>query len=436
MPRFIRGVIFFTFIFLFSISAVGVLFYAGGYRYHWEKHIIEKTGQFVFETKPKGATVTLSGKQYRTPTHIPYLLSGEYWVEVAKDGYHSWKERLTIIPGRSTIVSDLVLLKNEPSRELFREKSIQHLTIGDNERIFFIVKDTLMYYDTRSHDHGILYQAEEPILSFQLSPSGKRFFIHMQKKSVFLEERSAGIKTFDLTFFKQPIQKSGWTHTNQFILGTNKGIYRIDYPQKHAELVYAYPYSDFFTADKLYIIAGTLEKKLFVLDPQNAESLYDVGALPRDSFSFEETHESFLAIRNTRGGTYLFDRSDLRKGYIAIEGVSNFSWGRENSFIAWNDFEVWRYTIKGSEVKKELLTRQSEPIRDGIFHEDISQMFFISGKGDVTALETREGRERNRVSLERFSTLQTLIMGSDKKTLYGVGDKNGTSGIFAISFIE
>ncbi|MDO8571976.1 MAG: PEGA domain-containing protein [bacterium] len=451
MPRFIRGIIFSIFAILFVASAAALLLFAGGYRYHWEKRTIEKTGQFIIESKPRAATVRINGQEYwgvlsrffkntplRTPTSIKYLLSGDYQVEIRKEGYHPWRQKLSIMPERSTIVNDLVLLKQEDAKKLVPEKSIRDSIFFEDGKSFFITNDALMGYDVSSGKREILYQARERILSYKISPSRKRFLVKTAEMGVVLEERSSGIQTFELTFLTHDVKKSGWTNTNQLIIGDETGIYRVDYAANSTELLFGPAYTDFLVSDKVYVMTEKgVEKRLIVLEvQQKAINPYDVGALPQESLSFIDAPESSLAVQNMQGGIYLFDRADLKKGYIAFKEASKLSWDQNDSFIAWNDFEIWKYDINKEGLKKELLTRQSEPIRSVSYAKDASFVFFISGKGDVVALETRGGRERNRITLEDFSDVQRLVIAPNKKDLYVIGMKNGEEGLYSLSFTE
>src|SRR3989338_8029730 len=120
MSRAIRRILFSLFVLLFVFSAVILLFYASGYRYHAGKKIIEKTGKLIVETQPGGARVSLSGapqqSSLQTPAGISSLLSGEYELLIEKDGYFSVSKRISITPGVSTVINNIVLIKKNVPR--------------------------------------------------------------------------------------------------------------------------------------------------------------------------------------------------------------------------------------------------------------------------------------------------------------------------------
>ena len=122
----IRRIVFSLFALGFTVSAVGVLLYANGYRYDFGKHSLELTGSLHVESEPRGAEVyleggaelnfwrkTLQGEVPTTTARIKHLLPGSYMVRVVKDGYWEWIKDVVVEPGKTAFLSDVVLLKND-----------------------------------------------------------------------------------------------------------------------------------------------------------------------------------------------------------------------------------------------------------------------------------------------------------------------------------
>ncbi len=120
MSRTIRNILFVFFVILFFVSAVALVLYASGYRYHFSKKSFEKTGQIIVETEPRGALLLINGapakrdfsqEALRTPTTVSYLLSGDYDISIEKEGFYPVSRTVSIAPGKTAILNDVVLIK-------------------------------------------------------------------------------------------------------------------------------------------------------------------------------------------------------------------------------------------------------------------------------------------------------------------------------------
>ena len=82
---------------IFMVLGPVIIFTARGFRYDFAENRLIKTGALVVKTDPKDAMVFLNGKKINdTPFVKRFLLPGEYELEIKKDGYQTWKKRITI----------------------------------------------------------------------------------------------------------------------------------------------------------------------------------------------------------------------------------------------------------------------------------------------------------------------------------------------------
>jgi hypothetical protein len=119
MSRRTRSFIFFFLVGLFIILAPFSIVYYSGYRWDWKRYKLVKTGAFLIETRPKGASIYLEGNLQRkkSPCLIDNLVPEEYLVEIRKEGYHSWRKSLPIESKKVTFIQKVELFLKNPQLE-------------------------------------------------------------------------------------------------------------------------------------------------------------------------------------------------------------------------------------------------------------------------------------------------------------------------------
>lgn len=129
MPLRVRQIIFIFLALVFIILTPGTIFYTAGYRYNFNKKMIEKTGALVLDSIPKRARVLLNERDAHkvTPARFPRLLPGEYRVRLEKEGYHPWEKNLLVESRRTTFAADVLFLK-KTSPEIASPKQIKMIT--------------------------------------------------------------------------------------------------------------------------------------------------------------------------------------------------------------------------------------------------------------------------------------------------------------------
>jgi len=115
MTRKTRRLIFLIFILIFIIVTPGVLLFATGYSFNWNKGEIIKTGSFYFNSLPQGASITINGEtKNSTPAYIPRLTPGQFVIEITKENFLSWKKNLTIEAQLTTEARNILLPLSAP----------------------------------------------------------------------------------------------------------------------------------------------------------------------------------------------------------------------------------------------------------------------------------------------------------------------------------
>ncbi|MBT4349435.1 PEGA domain-containing protein [bacterium] len=106
-----RRVTYLTFFLIFFIAAPFLIFYSLGYRYNFDKHIVEKNGAFFIKSYPRNAEIFIDQikTRYKTPSQITNTKPGQYLVAIKKENYHTWHKALTVHAGQTSFVEEAAL---------------------------------------------------------------------------------------------------------------------------------------------------------------------------------------------------------------------------------------------------------------------------------------------------------------------------------------
>ena len=133
--------------FVITVASILAILYATGYRLQFDGvgtgniKFIEGTGLLVTNSKPDGARVLINGRLTTATNNTINLASGDYDVQIEKDGYLPWKKKITIKNG---LVSEanVLLFPTAPKLEAIT-------TIGVN-RVIIDATDGLIAYTVAS----------------------------------------------------------------------------------------------------------------------------------------------------------------------------------------------------------------------------------------------------------------------------------------------
>lgn len=101
----------------FVTISTASLFSALGYQVNWDAHSIEQTSLIELQTRfGLPADVYINGVKQADglPLRIPWILPGQYTIEVRKDGYQSWSRIVTIDPNQRAVFQNIVLVYQAP----------------------------------------------------------------------------------------------------------------------------------------------------------------------------------------------------------------------------------------------------------------------------------------------------------------------------------
>jgi|GEM_PF-5066546 len=202
---------------LFLAVASLTLFFAYGYRFDPEKHDVQKVSIIDVQAKLREVRLLLDGTKVapELPYQIKNLIPGLYDVQVDKEGYTSWKRRITVEADIVSIVNDVLLVPQDLStyhkvlatltkdieHAVGRDFVIEHkkgtrnlrlLTLSSNGKI----QDEVVEL-ARNDVNGIqVYDGQVVVLSF---PARVRALMDVQQKSFQFFTLPEGVQDFRLS---------------------------------------------------------------------------------------------------------------------------------------------------------------------------------------------------------------------------------------------
>lgn len=137
----------------FLVVATYAILFATGYKFDWQSHSLKKTGFILIESYPKGAKVTLAGRNIikATPVTIKRLLPGQYLTEINKDGYRSWRATIEVKPGLVTEKRNLLLTWEKLEPVTLLAKKINLFSVSpDYGKLALVANKEITFWDIKT----------------------------------------------------------------------------------------------------------------------------------------------------------------------------------------------------------------------------------------------------------------------------------------------
>jgi len=177
MSKRTRRLLFYSFVFLFIIAGLAVVFYCDGWRVNIENCSIfsakggsasggqffncsikiERTGAVFIQTNPKGVIIKIGKEIFgdksgliQNGTLVSELLPGNYKVEIEKNNYLAWVKNIAIESGLVTEISKIVLIPQNLEKNLVPlAKSPDSFWINSDGKIIF-KNNANLYYESQN----------------------------------------------------------------------------------------------------------------------------------------------------------------------------------------------------------------------------------------------------------------------------------------------
>jgi PEGA domain len=108
----VRKFLFLAFVAGYAVACPLLILYALGYIVQPSGEELRRTGGIFVASIPPGASLSLDGKPYprKSPVAMLRLRPGPYRIRLDLHGYRPWEERVSVRPGRVTVLDSLLLV--------------------------------------------------------------------------------------------------------------------------------------------------------------------------------------------------------------------------------------------------------------------------------------------------------------------------------------
>ncbi len=451
-----RRIIYIFFIIAFLVITPSVCFYAAGYKIG--PHLrLQKTGSLVLETKPKGAQIYLNGKIQRnfikkflnptrsyitTPTKIKRLQPGEYKVKLTLPNYWPWQKKITIHPGKITLLENITLFKKNLPLILLPGQ-FTSLSFSPNKKHFFAVSKQKIIWMELEKEKIHTYATSTPVWNANTTP----LWSSSEKKIIFnnlifnLNNWPQAISYFIATNTPLTIK---WADNKDDVILYKVRQRKFNPSETNKEIIYQYNLnsgqrkkiaageniSDFIEKNGHVFIVKQEKLKTALIITNNGQKERKIN-LPYASYTFlNPEHQLINLYDRDHKILYLIDPVSYQSLKEVLTNVNKTAWLDDNKLLYANDFEIWLLNLKNGQ--KMLLTRLSQPIVKIIAHPN-GRYLIYSTATEINIIELSFSRTRNVVNLIKLPLIRELALDSSGKTLYFYAQIGQQKGIYKLA---
>lgn len=412
-----------SFIILFILSAIVVVFYTSGYRYNWQRKILQKTSLLVLDSVPTKAEISLNGQELQktTPQRLSNLLPNEYLVEIKKEGFQPWSKKLLLEPNRATFAENIILFKANPQPEtIYQTEEISALKILPTTNFIYLVEkhegqNNLIKFDFLNRQRLVIFTTDYQLKITNFNSNQEKILIQDDQEMKILNLLTQEVET-NLTTNFQPLNilavKWSPSINYELLVKTTAGLYLFSLVENKKTLLTEKYVLD-FSADnqRFYYLTNQNESTVFWVQNFGATKPQATIKLPNGlDYQIIDAHENLLTVLNPQDQyLYLLELSGEK---LTLEQTFNQAtqaqWTPETKhprLLYYNDHEIYVYDYDYTKEKyyAKILARYPTVINQVIWHPAYYHLIFHT-ENSLKAIELDE-RDKNNV----FPLYQTPI---------------------------
>lgn len=440
-----RRILFCFFVVLFACSSVVIILYANGYRYHAARGRVEKTGELIIETKPKGAAVFLNDlpasvrilgfeqSGVHTPASIKYLPSGTYRLEVSKEEHFPWKDVVTVQSGRATLEERIVLLPMERSRTLDMPMPVlRMIRLNQNNIVLVSESAIILFSEVMQKKTSLVVSATRIELDSVVPSSRGTKILYRDGGKLFVLDATANEVPRVIREPSLPFSSTVWFTETELLALRNSTLVRINVENNVSTPLTLDSVWDTARDDQqVYVLHGTDPVRLSSITPNGdaREIMQLQGAF--SSFSF--VHNYMVGIRDGAEYDILVDTHNTSRPMARIRH-GRISWQSDDRFAVVSDYEAWLYERDGDSYRQTLITRQSIPLAEGVFSRHLPYLFILSD-GAIKAIDLISSAMQNRYEVASDG-ISSMLFSDDGEQLYFISNINTGSQLFIMQLVK
>lgn len=187
-----RTLLFFILLGLFFVLAPSLALYSQGYRLDIQGKRIAQTGAFYFKVAPPRADIVVDEKRVKRTDFLfgsaltKNFFPGNYFVEIAKEGYHSWKKILEIKEKKVTEAKNILLFKKDPAFQKLADEVLR-FWISPSKQYALLLQEkskapwqlNLLNLETGGIEPFMVKtSSRDEIVDIQWAKNSRRFMLH------------------------------------------------------------------------------------------------------------------------------------------------------------------------------------------------------------------------------------------------------------------
>lgn len=413
----------FTFLAWGAFLIVGplVISYSLGHRVRPTSPLPESVGAFLLRTIPRGATVSINGKEERskTPTAVSSLPPGTYTIRFEKKGYRPWEKHLPITGTRVTDIRHVRLVPLTPDEERRRE-NVDEFWLSPTERVLAVMekirnrKRLRLIPMARPDDEGIIVDVPTE------REARSTILWEPREERALLTARVGNARRFTVIDVKtgraSPLpmieEVLGWLPSQSSVLVVRSGStiksHNLDTStevtiSRTAATAAVSPRGIVLAEEPPAASQHQNHPTLSLVSPTGARiESYPAPPLGGQRVSeVSASHFGDLALLTfPKGQLLLWDANERRWRELA-EHAENLAWSGDGEKLLWqsSEFDVWVANIREQRTvlppyAPELVVRLSTPIRDVQWFAGSQHLIYF--ERDVLTLVEIDGRDGHR----------------------------------------
>lgn len=428
MSKKTRRLIFYSFVFLFIIAGLAVVFYCQGWRIVIQNYSVrfQRTGAVFIQTNPKGVIIKIGKEIFgdksgliQNGTLVGELLPGNYKIEIEKNNYLAWAKNIAVESGLVTEISKIVLIPQNLEKNLVPlAKSIDNFWVISDRKIIFKNNANLYYQSQDSSpvklrgDKFIVWSDDNNKIITQDSKNQTYYLYQLDNLSQALNI-SASLNNLQKIAIKN-IKFHPLDSNRLIIQGKNNLLYILDPNQLKLENIVKNPVLIWtIQSPNLYYIKQTetqeLKTKTYVLTSFNLVSKTEnfsfelPNQLINQSFSEISASADKIALLTQTRSLYLFNQQSQDFKQVA-SSAENFVFSPDSKKIAFWDKDVKLNIYFTEDYQKGINKKAGDIIKLDFYPKNISwyqdsSHIFIETPTSVDFLEIDDRLPINKYTL-------------------------------------
>lgn len=439
-----RKALFSFFVLLFIIITPLVCLYAAGYQLG-TNFKIQKTGILVIKTEPKGAQVKLESDapknvinlflkndSFSTPSKIKNVYPGKYLINLSKDGYWPWTEKLEIYAGQSAYIENITLFKKNLPISLSTGRFLNlkqspdkiNLLAMSERKVSIINLNNFSVADFSASSTNLNDISE---ISWLLN--NKNFIVG---SSLFnLENNKIIIDLNDLTGDKVSKIRRSEVDENEFYYISKNELMSYNIVRKERTITGIKPVGEYFVKDdNLFFVEKTKNQAILNIFRISDGKLLRKISLPNSDYKFIDKNlgsNLIILSDNLHKNLYLVDPfAEIKPIAEIINNATMAEAVNDSSLIYGNNNEIWLLNI--NDGNKYLITRISDTIKSIIAFN--GQYIIYQTDKSVNVLQLSKNHQI--LKLIELNKIINPIIDETKSNLYFIGSIGNNSGIYKL----